>query len=247
MNRRLLSDLSRIAAIIGTTVNEMTREPSMTTQTVVPMSPMKRPKLPGPPPPLPKKMSGTNTHIVVIVEQMIGIATSLAPPSAAVFASAPSSWRCRKIDSMTTIELSSSIPIASIKPIRLITFSVISVTPAWRPRYIITKVMTKDSGTARATRSVVRNLRRNRNMKTIARPPPMRPLRPSSVSPCRTSIEVSWKWRNSRPWPSGVCRMASSSALTRLTTSSRFASDALLTLRLIASTPLRKLCSYLSG
>ena len=208
---------------------------------------MKREKLPGPPPPLPKKMSGTNTHIVVIVEQMIGIATSLAPRRAASFALAPSSWRCRKIDSITTIELSSSIPIASISPIRLITFSVISVTPAWRPRYIMTKVMTSDSGTARATSSVVRNLRRNRNMKTIARPPPMRPLRPSSVSPWRTSTEVSWKWRKSRPSPSGVCRIASSSVLTRLTTSSRLASEALLMLRLIASDPFRKLYSYLSG
>ena len=219
----------------------------MTTQTVVPMSPMKREKLPGPPPPLPKKMSGTNTHIVVIVEQMIGIATSLAPPRAAYLALAPRSWRCRKIDSMTTIELSSSIPMASISPIRLITFNVISVTPAWRPRYIITKVMTSDSGTARATSSVVRNLRRNRNMKTIARPPPISPLRPSSVRPWRTSTEVSWKWRNSRPAPSGVCWMAWSSALTRPTTSSRFASEALFTLRLIASDPFRKLYSYLSG
>ena len=57
------------------------------------MSPMKREKLPRPPPPLPKKMNGTNTHIVVIVEQMIGIATSLAPHRAASFALAPSSCR----------------------------------------------------------------------------------------------------------------------------------------------------------
>ncbi len=148
---------------------------------------------------------------------------------------------------MTTIELSSSIPIASINPIRLITFNVISVTPAWRPRYIMTKVMTSDSGTASATSSVVRNLRRNRNMKTIARPPPIRPLRPNSVSPRRTSTEVSWKCRASSPAPSGVRPIASSSAFTRFTTSRRFASDALLTLRLIASTPLRKLYSYLSG
>ena len=47
----------------------------------------------------------------------------------------------------------------------------------------MTKVMTRDSGTARATSSVVRNFLRKRNMKTIARPPPMRPLRPQLGQP----------------------------------------------------------------
>ena len=104
----------------------------MTTHTVRPMSPMKREK--PPPPPSPRKISGMNTHMVVAVEAMMGIATSLAPRSAAVCESAPSSCLCRKIDSMTTIELSSSIPTASISPIRLMTLMVMSVRPAWRAR-----------------------------------------------------------------------------------------------------------------
>ncbi len=64
----------------------------MTTQIVVPMSVMKRAK---PPPEEPKKITGTNTHMVVRVEAKMGIATSLVPRSAAVRASSPSSWTWR--------------------------------------------------------------------------------------------------------------------------------------------------------
>ena len=69
---------------------------------------------------------------MVAVEAMMGIATSLVPRSAAVRASSPSSWTWRKIDSMTTTELSTSMPRASIRPVRLTTLSVMVERPAWR-------------------------------------------------------------------------------------------------------------------
>ena len=55
---------------------------------VVPTSVMNRMK---PPPREPKKISGTKTQMVVKVDAMMGMATSLVPRNAAVRESSPSS------------------------------------------------------------------------------------------------------------------------------------------------------------
>ncbi len=119
------------AATVGTTVRATRSEATITTQTVTPRSVMNRMK---PPPVEEMKMSGTKTQIVVAVEAMMGIATSLVPRSAAVRASSPRSWTWRKIDSITTTELSTSMPRASMRPIRLMMLRVMVETPAWRIR-----------------------------------------------------------------------------------------------------------------
>ena len=64
----------------------------MTTQTVTPRSVRKRMN---PPPVRAMKMRGTKTQMVVAVEAMMGIATSLVPRRAAVRASSPRSWTWR--------------------------------------------------------------------------------------------------------------------------------------------------------
>ena len=78
------------------------------------------------PPPVPaRKIMGMKTHIVVAVEAMMGIATALVPRSAAVRASSRRSVKCRKIDSITTTELSTSMPTASMSPMRLMMLRVV--------------------------------------------------------------------------------------------------------------------------
>ncbi len=76
-------------ATIGTTVNATTSEATITMLIVKAMFSrysLKRP-------PVDRKINGMNTHIVVIVEAMIGSATSLVPRSAAVTDSSSSSLR----------------------------------------------------------------------------------------------------------------------------------------------------------
>ena len=114
---------------MGTTVSAITSEATITMQTVVPTSVRKRANRP---PLAPMKINGMNTQIVVAVEAMMGMATALVPWSAAVFASSPRSWWCRKIDSMTTMELSTSMPNANIRPIKLMMLRVISETATAR-------------------------------------------------------------------------------------------------------------------
>ena len=58
---------------------------------------------------------GKNTATVVKVDAVTALATSDAPVRAALYRSFPSS-RCRWIDSSTTMELSTSIPIPRASP-----------------------------------------------------------------------------------------------------------------------------------
>ena len=67
---------------------------------------------------------GANTHTVVSVEDVIAAPTSLAPATAAFFGGTPARRR-RKIFSMTTIELSTSMPTATASPERDIMLIVI--------------------------------------------------------------------------------------------------------------------------
>ena len=82
------------------------------------------------------KTIGANTHTVVRVDDVIAAATSLAPAMAAFLADIPS-LLILKMFSITTMELSTSIPTATARPDREIMFR---VTPE---KYIstIAKVM----------------------------------------------------------------------------------------------------------
>ena len=175
------------AETIGTTVTATTKDAAITTTTVRPMFSMKTAKRP------PEVMNtiGRKTHMVVTVEAKIGSTTSEAPRRVAVLPSSPSSLWWRKTDSMTTIELSTSMPTESIRPIRVMMLRVKSVQPACRDRYMMAKVTTSETGIAIAIKRVVRKRRRKRNMKKIASPPPSSPVLRSSARPLRTSSESS--------------------------------------------------------
>ena len=67
--------------------------------------------------------------IVVAVEAIIGIITSVAPFSDASILSCPNSVKCLKILSKTTIELSTNIPTPKDNPIKDIIFNVIPLAP----------------------------------------------------------------------------------------------------------------------
>ena len=60
----------------------------------------------------------------------MGMATALVPLSAAVRASSPRSVKWREIESITTTELSTNMPTASIIPSRLMILIVVVTTPA---------------------------------------------------------------------------------------------------------------------
>ena len=79
-----------------------------------------------------RKIIGMNTHIVVKRrgDDRHGDRARGAAAAPRYLASSPRSVKWREIDSMTTTELSTNIPTASIRPIRLITFSVVDTTPA---------------------------------------------------------------------------------------------------------------------
>ncbi len=67
---------------------------------------------------------GRNTHTVVRVEAIIAPPTCRAPSIAAFLADSPSSLRIRYIFSITTMELSTSIPTPSARPDKEIMFNV---------------------------------------------------------------------------------------------------------------------------
>jgi len=68
-------------------------------------------------------MMGPNTAMVVRVDEVMAPCTSSAPRVAASAGAAPSSSRCRKIFSSTTMELSPSMPTPRARPPRLMMFS----------------------------------------------------------------------------------------------------------------------------
>ena len=90
---------------------------------------------------------GRNTQTVVRVDAAMAPATSLAPSMAASFTEYPS-LRRRYIFSITTMELSTSIPIPSARPEREIIFR---VTPL---KYMQTTAVTRLTGMENATTMV---------------------------------------------------------------------------------------------
>ncbi len=89
-------------------------------------------------------MIGPKTLTVVSVEAVMAACTSSAPTDAAWMGGAPSSSRCRKMFSSTTMELSTNIPTPSARPPRLM---MLRLTPA---ASMSAKVPTTEIGIASA-------------------------------------------------------------------------------------------------
>ena len=98
---------------------------------------------------------GRNTQTVVSVEAMIAPPTCLAPSMAASLAEAPSSFLMRYIFSITTIELSTSIPTPSASPDKEMMFR---VTPE---KYMATSAVMILIGMEHAITNVGRRLFKN--------------------------------------------------------------------------------------
>ncbi len=95
------------------------------------------------------KTIGRKTMMVESVPASTATPTSLTPASVAGTGRVGSSCRWRKMLSVTTTELSTSIPIATSMPIIV---STLSVSPR---KYIAPSVTSSEAGTARLTISVV--------------------------------------------------------------------------------------------
>jgi hypothetical protein len=109
--------LKRIEASIGTMVRA-TKSDETSENVMDKASPrVSRPVMPV------AKTIGRKTTIVVSVEAVMAIPTSLVPIRAASLALFPS-WTWRNMFSMTTMALSTSIPIPSASPPRVRRFSV---------------------------------------------------------------------------------------------------------------------------
>ncbi len=108
---------------------------------------------------------GKNTQTVVKVEAMIAPATSFAPSMEASRILFPS-LRIRYIFSITTIELSTSIPTPRAKPEREMMFSVIPL------KYMHTTAVTRLIGMEKAITRVGRKSFRNTINMKIARTAP---------------------------------------------------------------------------
>ncbi len=138
--------------------------------------------------------SGTKTATVVSVEAKTAAPTSCVPSTAARNSPRPS-CRFRKIDSSTTIELSTSMPMPSVRPPRDMTFSEMP------SRYISRKVATMEIGIETPMMSVLRQSRRKANSTSTA-------SRPPSSAESRTSLRAwrmnsDWSNRTSILWPAG--------------------------------------------
>jgi len=120
---------------------------------------------------------GRNTATVVNVEAMTAGPTSTVPSTAAVTSGRPVCLR-RNIDSSTTMELSTSMPIPKVSPPSDMMFSEIPI------RYISTKVAMTDSGILVAMISVDRRSRKNASRTRIASTPPINAALRTSLTPC---------------------------------------------------------------
>ena len=147
------------ADIAGTTVSAISRLANREKAMVSPISTNNCLTIPS------VKTMGRNTHTVVSVEARIAPATSPAPAIAASFAEYPS-LRILKIFSITTMELSTSIPTPRARPDREMTFR---VTPL---KYIHTIAVIRLTGMEQATTAVGRQSLRNRIRISTARTAP---------------------------------------------------------------------------
>ena len=123
---------------------------------------------------------GAKTIMVVAVPAITARPTSLTPLIVAVIGSSGFSSRCRKILSVTTTALSTSMPTASINPI---IDNILSVSPA---KYSAPSVIINENGTDAVTISVVVTCLRNRYRTKIASNPPSAPALNRSPRDSRT-------------------------------------------------------------
>ncbi len=148
-----------LEAMAGTTVRAIRRLASSEYAIVSPMSTKSCLVMPS------VNTIGAKTQIVVSVEAIIAPATSLAPSIAAARILLPSP-RNLYIFSITTMELSTSIPIPSASPEREIIFK---VTPL---KYMHTIAVTRLMGMEKATTSVGRKSFKNKiRIKIASRAP----------------------------------------------------------------------------
>ena len=119
--------------------------------------------------------SGKNTATVVRVDAITAIETSRAPLTAACRIVAPAS-RMRAMFSSTTIESSTTIPVASASPPSDMT---LRLTPAWPMKK---NVVIRDIGSDRKMMNVLRTSLRKKKMIRIARTPPI-----------NASLRTSWR------------------------------------------------------
>ena len=143
-------------AIMGTSVTAMKRADNRANVTVSARSRNIRAASPC------VKTMGTNTAIVVNVEAVIAMPTSLAPFFAAVIRSSPFSCMCRNMFSSTTMELSTTMPTASASPPSEIIFIVMPVANIGR------NAARSDIGMARPMITTGLTRRRNRYSTTTA-------------------------------------------------------------------------------
>ena len=117
---------------------------------------------------------GIKTITEVRVAAITGVETSFVPFTAASLDDKPSSL-CRCIFSKTTTLLSTSIPTASISPLREIIFREKSTPPILLIKKTTVKVATTETGIATAIRNVALNLNKNMYRTIIASPAPIIP------------------------------------------------------------------------
>ena len=148
---------------------------------------------------------GTNTQMVVSVDEMIGADISFAPSIAALTAPTPSE-RILYMFSITTMELSTSIPTLRPSPEREMTFRVMSL------KYISSRANITLSGIERATMRVGLILLRKSARTIIAsRAPQSRLLRTSLTMKL---IYIPWSIRGVNLRPLLLFSSSSSASLT---------------------------------
>ena len=118
------------------------------------------------------KIKLTNTTMVVAVEASTANPTSRLPEMAASRASRPFSCLWRKIFSSTTTLLSTSIPTATMSPIRETTFRLMSEPAKTLSRYMKANVKTMDTGMAMEIMRVLRNFPKKKKSTPMAKTPP---------------------------------------------------------------------------
>ncbi len=132
------------------------------------------------------KTMGRNTATVVRVEATTAPPTSAVPLMAAAYRDCPICF-LRKIDSSTTIELSTSMPMPRVNPPSDMMFSEMSSL------YMATKVATTEMGMLVAMIRVLRRSRRNSSSTTMASSPPISAALRTSLTAC----SMKWDWSNS--------------------------------------------------
>ncbi len=180
----------------------------------------------------PTKTTGKKTASVVSVEALIAVATSDAPFTAASLGGVPP-WTCRTMFSRTTIELSTSIPIPSASPLRVIR---LRVSP---PKYSKAIVASTETGIDSAITTTLPKLSRKANSTATARAAPHSALEETR----RSDVSMNSAWfivtANSAPAGSSSVSSASSAATARATWTV-LAPEVFCTLSTRQSTPLSR-------